>query len=140
MTSSLLVSTLENMFIEGWGSGEVIGEGGFSSLTKVILFRSDRICFVVQMTEGYFCVNFAASKRGKGARVKGNFHLKRGAVLKILVGQEGGVNTISGGAGGGGGTFVVTDENTPLLIGESEEISYTLFKTRTLKSPSSLVT
>ena len=61
---------------------------------------------------------FAASKRGKGARVKGNFHLKRGEVLKILVGQEGGVNTVSGGAGGGGGTFVVTDGNTPLLIGE----------------------
>ena len=79
-------------------------------------------------------MNFAASKRGKGARVKGNFHLKRGAVLKILVGQEGGVNAISGGAGGGGGTFVVTDENTPLLIGESEEISYTFY------SPCSLVT
>lgn len=61
---------------------------------------------------------FLASKRGKGARVKGNFHLKRGDVLKILVGQEGGVNTASGGAGGGGGTFVVTDDNTPLLIGE----------------------
>ena len=61
---------------------------------------------------------FSASKRGKGARVKGNFHLKRGDVLKILVGQEGGVNTASGGAGGGGGTFVVTDDNTPLLIGE----------------------
>lgn len=39
-------------------------------------------------------------------------------MLKILVGQEGGVNTVSGGAGGGGGSFVVTDDNTPLLIGK----------------------
>ena len=36
----------------------------------------------------------------------------------VLVGQEGGVNTVSGGAGGGGGSFVVADDNTPLLIGE----------------------
>ena len=50
--------------------------------------------------------------------MKGNFHLKRGEVLKILVGQEGGVNTVSGGAGGGGGTFVATDDNTPLLVGK----------------------
>ena len=65
----------------------------------------------------YGCI-FLASKRGRGARVKGNFHLKRGDVLKILVGQEGGVNTASGGAGGGGGSFIVTDDNTPLLIGK----------------------
>ena len=65
-----------------------------------------------------YCYVLVASKRGRGARVKGNFHLKRGEVLKILVGQEGGVNTASGGAGGGGGSFVVTDDNTPLLIGE----------------------
>lgn len=58
----------------------------------------------------------SSSKRGKGARVKGNFHLKRGDVLKILVGQEGGVNSVSGGAGGGGGSFVVNDDNTALLI------------------------
>lgn len=44
--------------------------------------------------------------------------MKRGDVLKVLVGQEGGVNTVSGGAGGGGGSFVVADDNTPLLIGE----------------------
>jgi len=65
----------------------------------------------------YRCI-LSASKRGKGTRVKGNFHLKRGDVLKILVGQEGGVNTVSGGTGGGGGSFVVTDDNTPLLIGK----------------------
>ncbi|PFX18878.1 hypothetical protein AWC38_SpisGene16737 [Stylophora pistillata] len=58
----------------------------------------------------------SSSKRGKGARVKGNFHLKRGDVLKILVGQEGGVNSVSGGAGGGGGSLVVNDDNTALLI------------------------
>lgn len=56
--------------------------------------------------------------------MKGNFHLKRGEVLKILVGQEGGVNTVSGGAGGGGGSFVVTDDNTPLLIGKCSVESF----------------
>ena len=50
--------------------------------------------------------------------MKGNFHLKRGEVLTILVGHEGGVNTVSGGTGGGGGTFVATDGNTPLLVGK----------------------
>lgn len=70
------------------------------------------------------CYFLVASKRGRGARVKGNFHLKRGEVLKILVGQEGGVNTVSGGAGGGGGSFVVTDDNTALLIGKCSGESF----------------
>ena len=65
-----------------------------------------------------FVSKLAANKRGRGARVKGNFHLKRGDMVKMMVGQEGGVNTASGGAGGGGGTFVVTEDNRPMLIGK----------------------
>ncbi|XP_031559053.1 uncharacterized protein LOC116295397 [Actinia tenebrosa] len=54
--------------------------------------------------------------RGRGSRVKGNFKLQKGDVLKILVGQEGSSNPTSGGAGGGGGSFVVKEDNTPLII------------------------
>ena len=61
---------------------------------------------------------------GKGARMKGDFALNQGDVIKILVGQRGGSN---GGAhgnenGGGGGTFVVkktgsgSTDITPLII------------------------
>ena len=42
---------------------------------------------------------------GKGARMKGDFTLSQGDVLKILVGQQGLGNNYDG--GGGGGTFVV---------------------------------
>jgi hypothetical protein len=52
---------------------------------------------------------------GKGARMKGNFALTAGEVIKILVGQKGG--TYSTEAMGGGGTFVVKQTgNVPLLI------------------------
>lgn len=55
---------------------------------------------------------------GSGARMKGEFGLTKGDVIKILVGQAGGSD---GGAhgnenGGGGGTFVVQSNNTPLII------------------------
>ncbi|MEI6766479.1 MAG: glycine-rich protein [Bacteroidota bacterium] len=56
---------------------------------------------------------------GKGARMKGDFNVTPGDVIKILVGQAGGS---SGGPhgnenGGGGGSFVVKQSgNVPLLI------------------------
>ncbi|KAK3699586.1 hypothetical protein QZH41_014295 [Actinostola sp. cb2023] len=55
--------------------------------------------------------------RGRGARVRGNFKLKKGDILKILIGQEGQSNPTSGGAGGGGGSFVVREDNSPIIIG-----------------------
>ena len=57
---------------------------------------------------------------GLGARMKGDFTLSSGTILKILVGQQGGEDTYD--SGGGGGTFVVqkTGSNatdiTPLII------------------------
>ncbi|KAI9143347.1 hypothetical protein BKA69DRAFT_1061401 [Paraphysoderma sedebokerense] len=43
---------------------------------------------------------------GRGAQMRGDFHLVRGQIITILVGQQGGVrNTICTG-GGGGGSFV----------------------------------
>ncbi|XP_078694391.1 E3 ubiquitin-protein ligase TRIM56-like [Branchiostoma floridae x Branchiostoma belcheri] len=60
----------------------------------------------------------AKSARGRGAVVRGTFQLKKGEVLKILVGQEGLENTylFDQGVGGGGGTFVTKRDSTPLLV------------------------
>ncbi|CAH1229545.1 Hypp239 [Branchiostoma lanceolatum] len=56
------------------------------------------------------------SVRGRGSLMKGTLPLKRGEVLKILVGQEGVQDVPGCGVGGGGGTFVTRDDNTPLII------------------------
>ena len=50
---------------------------------------------------------------GRGARMKGDFELTEGEVLKILVGQYG---TGDYYIGGGGGTFVATDDDEPLIV------------------------
>ena len=49
--------------------------------------------------------NTSSATGGLGARMKGDFTISSGTVLKILVGQQGGGNYYDG--GGGGGTFVV---------------------------------
>jgi hypothetical protein len=51
---------------------------------------------------------------GFGARMRGDFTLTKGEVLKILVGQMGGNNCYDG--AGGGGTFVTSFSNSPLII------------------------
>ena len=45
----------------------------------------------------------------------GTFQLTTDETLKILVGQEGGINIYTS-SGGGGGSFVVRSDNTPLII------------------------
>ena len=54
------------------------------------------------------------SNEGYGARMRGDFTLTSGTVLKILVGQEGGDHSLS--TSGGGGTFVAKSDNTPLIV------------------------
>ncbi|MDD2745871.1 MAG: hypothetical protein PHU93_05010, partial [Candidatus Gracilibacteria bacterium] len=51
---------------------------------------------------------------GNGTRMKGDFDLTRGQIIKILVGQIGGNYSYT--AGGGGGTFISTSANIPLII------------------------
>ena len=51
---------------------------------------------------------------GKGARMKADFSLTQGDVLKILVGQVGGIGSHDG--SGGGGTFVALSNNTALIV------------------------
>jgi hypothetical protein len=49
---------------------------------------------------------------GYGARMRGDFSLTAGSVIKMLVGQMGGASY----GGGGGGTFVATNANVPLIV------------------------
>ncbi|KAL9963328.1 hypothetical protein ACROYT_G032520 [Oculina patagonica] len=65
---------------------------------------------------GYDTGSNSTQYRGRGARMIGTFSLSKGEIIKILVGQEGGINTRSSSSGGGGGTFVVRGSSTPLLI------------------------
>jgi hypothetical protein len=52
------------------------------------------------------------SQGGFGARMRGDFNLSKGEVIKILVGQTGSLTY----GGGGGGTFVTKIDNTPLIV------------------------
>jgi hypothetical protein len=54
---------------------------------------------------------------GLGARMKGDFILTAGTVLKILVGQQAvSTGTSAYCMSGGGGTFVSTSDNSPLVV------------------------
>ena len=65
---------------------------------------------------GYDTESNGGIYRGRGARMKGTFGLSKGERIQILVGQEGGINTVRSAAGGGGGTFVVRGSSTPLIV------------------------
>ncbi|KAF0978898.1 hypothetical protein FDP41_001968 [Naegleria fowleri] len=59
-----------------------------------------------------------SQREGYGARVSGTFHLRRGTLLTILVGQCGDdcLNGSSCGAGGGGGGTFVAVNGEPLIV------------------------
>ncbi len=61
-------------------------------------------------------LNGPSAAGNNGARMRGDFVLKKGTVLKILVGQMGTKSPSATSSSGGGGTFVVQSDNTPLLI------------------------
>ena len=65
---------------------------------------------------GYGLSSMNGTYRGRGAKMVGTFHLFKSEIIKILVGQEGGINLNDHASGGGGGTFVVRANNTPLII------------------------
>ncbi|XP_032220304.2 PE-PGRS family protein PE_PGRS30 [Nematostella vectensis] len=64
---------------------------------------------------GYDTTDNAKAYRGRGAKMAGTFTLNKGDIIKILVGQEGGINSVAKSTGGGGGSFVVKGD-TPLLV------------------------
>ena len=65
---------------------------------------------------GYYRYLSSPQYRGRGTIMTGTFKLNKGDVIKILVGQEGGIGRDRNGAGGGGGTFVVKEDGTLLII------------------------
>ncbi|PFX13967.1 Protein HEG-like 1 [Stylophora pistillata] len=65
---------------------------------------------------GYDPSSNSTHYRGKGTRMIGTFRLSNGEVIKILCGQEGGINKREWSSGGGGGTFIARGANTPLII------------------------
>ncbi|XP_044181356.1 uncharacterized PE-PGRS family protein PE_PGRS3-like isoform X2 [Acropora millepora] len=65
---------------------------------------------------GYDTYANSRQYRGRGARMIGTFSLIKGEIIQILIGQEGGINTVSTTSGGGGGSFVVRGAAIPLLI------------------------
>jgi len=54
---------------------------------------------------------------GKGMRVRSDFSLTAGQVIKILVGQQGtSSESLNEGTGGSGGSFVALNDDTPLIV------------------------
>ncbi|XP_068736615.1 leukocyte tyrosine kinase receptor-like [Montipora capricornis] len=82
----------------------------------VVPYTCDYKIEAVGAAGGYDRYSNSRQYRGRGARMIGIFSLVKGETIKILVGQEGGINKASQSAGGGGGTFVVRGSNIPLII------------------------
>ena len=94
--------------------GQVTLSSGIQQWT--VPFTGDYRIKAIGAAGGYDARPNSTQYRGRGARMIGTFSLSKGEIIKILVGQEGGINSISQSAGGGGGTFVVRGSNTPLII------------------------
>ena len=94
--------------------GQVTLSSGIQQWT--VPYTGDYRIEAVGAAGGYDTGNHSALYRGRGVRMIGTFSLSKGEIIKILVGQEGGINKISSSSGGGGGTFVVKESNTPLII------------------------
>ncbi|KAL0242417.1 hypothetical protein GEMRC1_004980 [Eukaryota sp. GEM-RC1] len=72
-----------------------------------------------------------STKPGKAAVMIGEFELKSGQIIKILVGQVGcdGKGGMYAGGGGGGGSFVVLDSSPLVVAGGGNGQSYSYVKT-----------
>ncbi|PFX14873.1 hypothetical protein AWC38_SpisGene20937 [Stylophora pistillata] len=94
--------------------GQVTLSSGVQQWT--IPYTGDYRIKAIAAAGGYDGHSNSFQYRGRGARMIGTFRLTKGEVIQILVGQEGGINTVEKSSGGGGGTFVVRGANTPLII------------------------
>ena len=94
--------------------GQVTLSGGIQQWT--VPYTGEYRIEAVGAAGGYGRNSNNGQYRGRGARMIGTFSLSKGAIIRILIGQEGGINRVSNSAGGGGGTFVVRGSNTPLII------------------------
>ena len=103
-----------------------------SNLTGFVTVTGGIQYFTIPATRTYTIEVFGAQggrKPGglhtKGARMKGDFTLTAGTVLKILVGQAGtwgpdigasSCSNLNAAGSGGGGSFVAKQDNTPLIV------------------------
>lgn len=94
--------------------GQVTLESGIQIWT--VPYTANYRIEAVGASGGYDNKPNSRSYRGRGARMIGIFPLNSGDRIKILVGQEGGINLKSQSSGGGGGSFVVKYDNNPLII------------------------
>ena len=94
--------------------GQVTLSSGIQQWT--VPYTGDYRIEAIGAAGGYDTWSNSAQYRGRGARMIGTFRLYKSEVIQILVGQEGGMNSISYSSGGGGGTFVVRGNNTPVII------------------------
>ena len=82
----------------------------------IVPYSGDYKIEAIGAAGGYDSGSGSHRYRGRGAKMIGIFSLMKGETIKILVGQEGGINRVGRSAGGGGATFVVRGSNTPLII------------------------
>ena len=94
--------------------GQVTLSSGIQQWT--VPYSGDYRIEAIGAAGGYDVSSNRAQYRGRGARMIGTFSLLKGETIRILVGQEGGYNSVSQSAGGGGGTFVVRGSNTSMII------------------------
>ncbi|XP_078381905.1 uncharacterized protein LOC144664627 isoform X2 [Oculina patagonica] len=94
--------------------GQVTLSSGIQQWT--VPYTGDYRIEAIGAAGGYDIGSNSTQYRGRGARMIGTFSLLKDEIIKILVGQEGGINKVSTTAGGGGGTFVVRGSDTPLII------------------------
>ena len=94
--------------------GQVTLSGGIQQWT--VPYTGEYRIEAVGAAGGYGLKSNNGQYRGRGARMIGTFHLSKGEIIQILIGQEGGINSVAHSAGGGGGTFAVRGSNTPLII------------------------
>ena len=94
--------------------GQVTLSNGIQQWT--VPYTGDYKIRAIGAAGGYDSYPNSPQYRGRGARIVGEFRLKEGEVIQILVGQEGGINKRNESSGGGGGTFVVRGTDTPLII------------------------
>ena len=94
--------------------GQVALSSGIQQWT--VPYTGDYRIEVIGAAGGYDRRINSSQYRGRGARMIGTFRLNKSEVIRVLVGQEGGINKRLYSSGGGGGTFVVRGANTPLII------------------------
>ncbi|XP_078384203.1 uncharacterized protein LOC144666693 [Oculina patagonica] len=94
--------------------GQVTLSGGIQQWT--VPYTGEYRIEAIGAAGGYGKSSNNGQYRGRGARMIGTFTLTKGEIIHILVGQEGGINSVSNSAGGAGGTFVVKEDNTPLIV------------------------